>query len=403
MPEATIDHMIALTVFLAALLLFITLFNQTIQTAILYQQHSYIASKCTDMLDDIMLSPGYPTYWGTGNTTPTTFGLQDPEFTQYTLSPYSMMRLTALTGTPVYYSKTNMWYSNTTMGFGDSLLVPYNEAVNYTTVSNLLGTNNSFGFQLTIQPIVTVSLSERQSNNPLIMDVSVSGGGLSLSRANLSYCFFTANLQSNTPSYAVSYGKTYTDDQGFALLSFPQIQDPNAVYALIVYARLSGLTGLGYYQRVSSNQQYVVPFVNDFASGSIVLGHSYDLHNFGPPNADLTYNATFVILTEDFTLRELPISNATGDVNYPNGAYGNLTIPTTNPGILVITYRKSATEGGIVLMPWGTSSLAFPTVFGDNISGKEWIATDIRQVIVNNVAYQAKLALWSLQGPQVIG
>ncbi len=67
MPEATIDHMVALTVFLAALLLFITLFNQTIQTAILYQQHSYIASKCTDMLDNIMLNPGYPTYWGAGN------------------------------------------------------------------------------------------------------------------------------------------------------------------------------------------------------------------------------------------------------------------------------------------------------------------------------------------------
>ena len=61
MAGSTIDHIVALTVFLAALLLFITLFNQTIQTAVLYQQHKAIASKCTDMLDNMMLNPGYPT------------------------------------------------------------------------------------------------------------------------------------------------------------------------------------------------------------------------------------------------------------------------------------------------------------------------------------------------------
>ena len=101
MAGSTIDHMVALTVFLAALLLFITFFNQTIQTAILYQQHRYIASKCTDMLDNIMLNPGYPTYWGMSNDTPSSFGLQDPEFTQYRLSPFSLMRLRSLTGSPV--------------------------------------------------------------------------------------------------------------------------------------------------------------------------------------------------------------------------------------------------------------------------------------------------------------
>jgi hypothetical protein len=405
MPEATIDHMIALTVFLAALLLFITLFNQTIQTAILYQQHSYIASKCTDTLDNIMLSPGYPTYWGAGNTTPSSFGLQDPEFTQYTLSPYSLMRLTAVTGTPVYYSKTNTWYSNITMGFGDFLMVPYNEALNYTTVGQLLGTNNSFGFQLTIQPVITVSVAESLLSNQRVPTVNVSGSGFPLSKANLSYCLFTADFQGNTPSYAISYGQTYTDEKGFALLpAFPQIQDPNAAYALIVYAHLSGLTGVGYNQRVSSDKQYIVPFVNDFGSGSVILAHSYDIHDFGPPNADLTYNATYVILTEDFKLREMSMGSATGHVNYGNGQpYGNLTIPTSNPGILVITYRKSTNEGGFILMPWGISSMAFPVVFGDTTAGREWIATDIRQVIVDGIAYQAKLALWSLQGPQVIG
>jgi hypothetical protein len=352
-----------------------------------------------------MLNPGYPTYWGTSNATPSSFGLQDPEFTQYKLSPFSLMRLRSLNGDPVYYPKTGMTYSNITMGFGDSLLVPYSQAINYSAASKLLGTNNSFGFQLTITPIVTVTISEYQSSSPLIVTISVAGKGFPLSNSNISYCFLTVDLSGGSfPSYATSYGTAYTDEQGFAFLSFPQVQDDETCYALIVYSHLSGLIGIGYHQRVSSDKQYIIPFIDNFESGRVLLAHSYDIHDFGPPNADLKYNATFVLLTQDFTLREMPMENSTGMVNYGEMySYEVVTIPTTNPGILVITYRKSAVEGGIILMPWGISSMAFSIVFGDSTAGREWIATDIRQVIVNDVAYQAKLALWSLQGYKVTG
>jgi hypothetical protein len=46
--------------------------------------------------------------------------------------------------------------------------------------------------------------------------------------------------------------------------------------------------------------------------------------------------------------------------------------------------------------------MAFPVTFGDNPDHREWVATDIRQVTVGNIAYQAKLALWSLEGYQVV-
>jgi hypothetical protein len=406
---STIDHIVALTVFLAALLLFIALFNQTIQTAVLYQEHRAIASKCTDLLDNILLNPGYPTYWGPSNATPTSFGLQDPEFTQYRLSPFSLMRLNSLSGTPIYYPKTGLTYSNITMGFGDFLLVPYSEAINYSTVSELLGTNNTYGFQLNIAPIVTVSISEFQSSNPLILSINVAGKGFPLASANLSYCFLTVSLQGggSYPSYTTSYGSTYTDEKGMAFLQFASITDDSTSYALIVYAHISGLTGMGYHQRVTSDQQYVMPLIDDFSTGRVLIAHSYDVHYFGPPVAEISYNATFVLLTQDFTLREVPLDNSTGKigkVNYGNGQpYGVVTIPTDNPGILVITYRKSANEGGIILMPWGISAMAFEVTFGADMSGKEWVATDIREVTVNNVAYQANLALWSLQGYQVKG
>lgn len=409
MAGSTIDHMVALTVFLGALLLFITLFNQTIQTAVLYQRHKIIASKCTDVLDNVMLSPGYPTYWGASNSTPTSFGLQDPEFTQYRLSPFSLMRLNSLTGSPIYYPKTGETYSNITMGFGNFLFVPYSEVINYSTVSTLLGINNTYGFQMNIAPIVSVSISEFQSSNPLIVSVNVTGKGFPLSNANLSYCFLTVTLQGggSYPSYTTSYGSTYTDEKGMAFLQFPAVTDPQSSYGLIVYAHISGLVGTGYHQRVSSDQQYAIPLIEDFDSRTVIIAHSYDVQYFGPPVAEISYNATFVLLAEDFTLREMPLDNSSGTVgkvNYGNGQpYGEVTIPTDNPGILVITYRKSANEGGIIMMPWGISAMAFQVTFGADMKGKEWVATDVREVTVNGLAYQASLALWDLQGYQVKG
>src|SRR4030067_2379287 len=92
---------------------------------------------------------------GQSGVSPTGFGLQAVEFTQYQLSPFSLMRLVSSIGTPVNYSMTGQTYSNITMGFGQSLLVPYSEAVNYSLASKLLGINESYGFSLTLTPVVT--------------------------------------------------------------------------------------------------------------------------------------------------------------------------------------------------------------------------------------------------------
>jgi hypothetical protein len=412
MAGATIDHLVSVLVFIGAILLFISLFNQTIQTAIVYQHHRYIATKCSDLLDNMLLNPGTPLndtfHWGRSNCTPTSFGLQDPEFTQYRLSPFSLMRLNYSAGDPVYYSKTGQYYSNITMGFGQSLLVPFNEVINYSTAAKLLGVNNTFGFSLTITPIVTVSITETQSN-PLTVAVNVMGAGFPLAKADISYCFITVKATGGAgayPSYTTDYGTNITNDEGIAFLDFPSFDGTQESYVLIAYAHLSGLVGVGYHQHVRYDGSYVVPFISDFDTRKVLIAHSWDVHGGDSP-AEISYNATFVLLTEDFTLREMPLENSTGKIgkiNYGEGKpYNNITIPTYNPGLLVITYRKSAQESGVVLMPWGISSMAFPISFGSDPREAEWVATDVRQVIVNGIAYQAKLALWSLEGYQVIG
>jgi hypothetical protein len=80
--------------------------------------------------------------------------------------------------------------------------------------------------------------------------------------------------------------------------------------------------------------------------------------------------------------------------------YAVVNVPD-NDGILIVTYKDSVSgQVGIVLMPWGLGSMAFPVTLGGNSKGQEWVTTDIRQVTIGGFAYEAKLALWSLQGVQ---
>jgi hypothetical protein len=406
MTGSTIDHLVSATIFLGAILIFIGLFNQTIQTAILYQRHRHLSTKCSDLLDNILLNPGHPVYWGRSNCTPTSFGIQHPEFIQYRLSPFSLMRLTSATGEPFTYSKTGLTYSNMTMGFGKFLFVPYTEAINYSTASKLLGVNNTYGFQLTITPIMTVDVMETNPGSPLRLDIDVYGKGFPLSNATITYCFIQIRPgPGKYPSFESSSGNCYTDETGSATIEFQNVSSTDA-YVLIAYAHLQGLVGVGYHNRVGADKRYVVPFIDSFEERRVLIGHSYDVHYFGPPESAVFYNATFVLLTEDFTLREMPMDNSSGKVgkvNYGEGQpYGVLTIPTYNPGILIITY-ESNNEQGVVMMPWGIGSLAFPVTFGGDPSDREWVTTDMRQVTVHNIAYQAMLSLWSLEGYGVIG
>jgi len=139
------------------------------------------------------------------------------------------------------------------------------------------------------------------------------------------------------------------------------------------------------------------------------LAHNYDLNNSNPATLTLKYNATFVILKQDYTLSELSLSspgdtgvNGTVTSGY-NNPFPSISLPEYSTGILIVTYQQqdNLNQGGVVMMPWGVGSLAVPITFGGNPAKQQWVATDLRQVMINNVAYQAKLSLWSTQGMQV--
>lgn len=254
-----------------------------------------------------------------------------------------------------------------------------------------------------MNPIVTVEVTEDHAASPLRLFLDVQGTGFPLANAEVTCCLITVSL-SGGASYNTIYRTEDTDEQGSATLVFPEVTDADLSYAFIAYAHLGGLVGVGCYERVSLEDEYVLPLVDSISEGRILIAHNFDVQSSDPPIAQLEYNATFVFLAEDFTMREMPLENSAGNVTSGTGSlYKTVNIPTDNPGILIITYKKSGTEGGVVMMPWGVSSLAFPVVFGGDPSQQEWVATDMRQVTVGGIAYHAKIAVWSLEGYQVVG
>jgi hypothetical protein len=410
LANASIDHMLALIIFIAALILFIGLFSQTIQTAVTYEAHTTISTKTSDLLDTILLNPGLPnnasTYWAQIDKLPVGFGLQDPAFSQYKLSSFSSMRLTSTTQAPVYYPRTSLTYNNLTAGYGSCLLTSTTKTVNYSTASKLLGINGTYGFKLTLTPTVTVSIQKTSTGAPLQFHVDASGTGLVLANANVTSNLILVNEDANEfPSYTIMSKTDTTAEDGSLQLQFPGVNGETRTYAIIVYSYLYGLKGMGYYVHVpQTSTTTLVPLVDSFQDRTLTLAHGDSVGETpqNPGYSQLNYNASFAILTEEYTLRRVILEQptATGKIDYgPSSTqqYASVQVPD-NAGILIATYKNpSSGQYGIVLVPWGLGSMAYSVSFGGNSAGQDWVTTDIRQVTIGGIAYQAELALWNLQ------
>jgi hypothetical protein len=405
MANAAVDHMISLTVLIAALLIFIGLFSQTMQTGIAYERHSALSTKTSDLLDTILLNPGLPATWGQTDSAPLGFGLQDPAYRQYIISPFSLMRLSSSAEQTIYYPRLDTYYSNLTSGFGGYLYVPKNLALDGSTASRLLGINGTYGFQINLIPTITISIQKISSGSPLKFAISVDGIGSPLADSPLSYNLITVNQDGNQyPSYTLVKGTNIVDAAGQTEITFSGIDGDARSYALILYSNLNGLKGVGYYVYVPpSSSKSVNPLIDSFANQDIMLVHSDSLgtHQVTPDSTQLSYNASFLVLAEDYTLRPIQLDQPSevGELTYGAGTdqdYTYLTIPNTD-GILIVTSKNTSTgDYGIVLMPWGLGSLAFPIAFGGDDIGHDWVTTDLRQVTVGGITYQARLELWEL-------
>jgi hypothetical protein len=405
---ATIDHMISVTILIAALLVAMTTFNGMFASAIAYERNRQVSTKAIDLMNTVCLSPGNPADWGETNSSILGFGLQDPEAGGYALSPYSLMRLKSTSNDSqlVYYSKTGLSYVNISAHSGNSILTYVGDTVNYTTASELLGIKGTYGFKVDVIPTLNISISQVPASPPqnhLILKVETRGTGVPLGGATLNYYLFQVESGGggSYPSINTYSGSAITESFGSALIEFPDVHESNDPYTFTVYASLSGVQGVGYYSHDTlDGHKLVVPFIQDFSQGTVIIAHSFDVHNYTEtPVPEVKYNATFFVLNPDYQLHEVQIENSTDHLVYGEGnPYFTTQLPVSEVGILFISYRRDANRMGSVMLPWGIGTLGVSGSFGGDPTGYGFVATELRQVRINGISYQVKLSAWSLRG-----
>jgi hypothetical protein len=299
-----------------------------------------------------------------------------------------------------YPPDSGNFYNNLTANYGDAILTPIGDCVNYTTVTDLLGLDGSYGFSLELLPSVNVNISKVSGYGHLALNVDVSGSGVPLGDASLNYYLLSVRAGVATSTIIPYFGETQTNSSGSVLLEFEDVDDEVDAYQFMVYARLNGLTGTGYYSQddLDGYPQFVVPLIQDYDEGIIMIAHSWGVNQYTQtPVPDVNYNATFFVLTSDFQLQQVAIENSTGQLNYGSKDYETTQIPASEVGILFITYRW-ANRLGSVALPWGINSLGVSLDFGTEMGSgnSDFIATEIRQVTVDGITYQMKVSTWKL-------
>lgn len=406
MTGATIDHLISVTILIAALFVAMMTFNGLFASAIDYDRNRQVANKAIDIMNTICLSPGSPPDWGETNETVLGFGLQDPRVGGYALSPYSIMRLNTASddSQPVEYPDgSGVFYNNISTSDRHAMLIPIGDCVNYTTAAELLGVNGTYGFSVDITPTLNVTISPDPEASNLILNVAVSGCGLPLSGANLNYYLFHINKtesEEDFPCVTAYSNVTQTELSGSVDIEFPIADD--SVYSFVVYVSLGGVTGVGNYANNAADEdKFIVPLIKDFNDEEmvdVILAHSWEfLHPSG--HATAHYNASFYTLTSDFQLQRLEIANSTGILNSGEGKpYNTTQIPGSETGLLVISYMATGKLGSVII-PWGVGALGVPASFSAGIgssSDYDFVATELRQVKIDGISYQVKVSAWSL-------
>ena len=397
MSGVSVDHVVSVIVLLAAIVLFVGLFDQTLTAAVNYQYNTTTAKECDNLIDEILLTNAPPL-----SGAPSWFGMQDSALATYNLDPFSLMRLDSIAEAPISYQKTSQTYSAITTSPENYLLYPYSDMITYSTALGLLGLQSTYGFQLSLTPTVNVAITE-VSTNPLNFTVTARGTAFPLAYATVNYLLIPVSLNGNCPEFETisgQMGSIQTNGLGQASKSFSNFH-PNQglTFAFVAFVYLDGVAGIGYYVNSPVGSQSIIPFLDPLSTMSVTLANSKDVQLTSTNAVSMNYNTTFIFESGNYAFEEtsLASSYSSGSVTSgPGNPPVSLSMSSYTPGILVIAYENTG-NNGIVLMPWGFSSLGFSLKFGGTPINQGWVATDIRQVEINSVSYQATLSLWGTQ------
>ena len=341
-----------------------------------------------DLIDNIVFGTGTPSNWGQSFVSPPVFGLQWASYPSFYLTPFAPVRLL----TPGSNLTTSQGtYTNFIMPQGAGLLFPTAGLLPYSSILPLTGLSSGYGFKLALSPAVTVQI-QSTSLNPVTFKFTVRGLGGPAYNARIKASIYYVSNSSTTPSILTRYAENSTDATGSGSISFAVNAGLNN-YALVANAVVGGVVGTGFMSNLQSSLSLVNPAISNYLNGNILLYHSC-LLGLSSVCTSLQYNATFLVPTQNSTMRPVVPVNSTGTIGIVSPA--GLQLPTTSPGLLLVSFAATGSThfAGIVAMPWGINSLGLPLNFGGTPSSKQAVGVASRSVIIGYIDYMLTLTLW---------
>lgn len=381
MATNTIDYIISIVIVTTVLTSSIVIVSQDLGRAVTYQQDQQTYVEASNLLNNLLQNKGYPLGWGQTNETPTSFGLNDPFAEMMMPSPFTPMRLMQTKETIIYNS---VEYRNLTTPT-TNLFLRSDEYIDYAQAVKLLSVDETFDFQLSIIPVLRITVSQKNSN-PLIIGVSLEGSSGTLSGASLKASLFQIKNESKPyPSISnpIQYN-TVSNVSGDAEIAFPNLNDTTP-YIVLVKADAGVISGVGYYSNAKDSP--ILPIVTSYKDGEVSLVHSTNIVG------DVYYNLTFITQVGKTDFQSVELGTMHGIVN--TSTPGVVRLGPGNPGILLVSSKIVGDNNSkLTIMPWGITPLCLSLNYGADSADKKNIAQKSQLVSIYGLSYQVDLTLW---------
>ena len=390
-----IDTTVAFIAFILIFVVTLATFNSIVISGLNYVNLRQVTLVANDLIDNMLLTPGSPANWGQLNVQPSAFGLQNPGFKAYSLSPFDPLRMMQPNGTIIV---NGVSYSTFILPGGQTMWQPTTSLVNYTTAQKLLGLSGTYGFKITLTPTLTVTITPT-NQNPLTLNMTVSAPGGPVYNANIGFTLFyiPSNVNGNNPPPVYSFfAKFPTDTLGHATVLFP-FDASTTAYSGIATVAAGGILATQMIGNTDFSQVKMFPVLQNIATGAGLMIHQCTYQN-NPPCGIYNYNASLYIPAADGSLQQISLGGGTGSVT--PGQPGAFQFPLGQPGIVIIGFNGPglAKKAGFFVLPWGYNTLSLSLFFGGTPSTVRVVASVRRAALMGTIHYQAVLTLWKLSG-----
>ncbi len=395
MTGQIIDTSVAFIAFILIFMVTLATFNGIVVSGLNYVNLRQVTLVANDLIDNMLLTPGSPSNWGQLNAQPSAFGLQNPGFKAYSISPFDPLRMMQPNGTVVVNGTS---YSTFILPGGQTMWQPTLSLVTYSTAQQLLGLSGSYGFRLALTPTLSVTITPT-NQNPLTLNMSVSAPGGPVYKANIGFTLFyiPSNVTGNNPPPVFSFfAKVSTDTLGRATVSFP-FDASTTAYQGIATVSAGGMLATQMIGNTDFSQVKMFPVLQNISTGAGKMIHQCTYQN-NPPCGIYNYNATLYIPAADGSLQAISLGSGTGSVT--PGLPGAFQFPLGQPGIVVIGFNGPglAKKAGFFVLPWGYNTLSLSLFFGGIPPTVEVVASVRRAALMGNIHYQVVLTVWKANG-----